>query len=137
MPKLKCPGCERKIELKENHFGRKLKCKCGQVFRVPKKPVRQEIHASPQQQLPPIQFSCPTCMMMLQVDGEMAGRTSACPCGTHVPIPTSNGPFLSADDPFGFPGANQGGVGLQTAPLPSSIPRQSMTSHPPRTADIS
>lgn len=128
MPKIKCPGCERPIGLKESHFGRKLKCQCGQVFRVPDKPAtRQAPPAQQQQQLPPIQFSCPSCMTMLQVGAESAGQLSACPCGAHVPVPSANDPLgLPASDPFAFTASNQ--MGGQTATLQSSIPPNQMMS---------
>lgn len=119
MPKVKCPGCDRPIGLKESHFGRKLQCKCGQVFRAPDKPAStsQAVHTPAPASQPPIQFSCPSCMTMLQVDAELAGRVSACPCGAHVPVPSANDPLgLPAADPFGFPASNQ------MAALPSSIP---------------
>lgn len=126
MSKVKCPGCDRQIGLKESHFGRKLQCKCGQVFRAPEKPAEQPVHTAPSQ-LPPIQFTCPTCMTVLQVDANLAGKLSACPCGAHVPVPHANGPLgIPAADPFGFPASNQ--IGVQPVALQSSIPPPQVTS---------
>lgn len=136
MPKLKCPGCAHPITLKESHYGRKLKCKCGQVFRVPNKPTTQRAPvAAPTPQQPPIQFSCPSCMTTLQVNAELAGRISACPCGAHVPVPDANDPLgLPPGDPFGFPASNQ--MGGQAATLQSSIPPNQLNSpyHSPNSA---
>jgi hypothetical protein len=44
--KCRCPGCSSPIALNEQLFGKKLKCKCGQIFRAPQRPARQ---TTPQQ----------------------------------------------------------------------------------------
>jgi len=74
-----------------------------------------------QSRQPPIQFSCPSCMTLLQVGAELAGKLSACPCGAHVSVPHANDPVgLPPADPFGFPASNQ--MGAQPVALQSSIP---------------
>ena len=125
MPQVKCPACDKSISLKESHFGRRLKCKCGQVFRAPEKDAFAHPTSTPTQSHEPIQFSCPTCMTLLQVGPEMAGTTVACPCGTHVAVPlSSSAPIgLPPADPFGFPASDAGGLPpMQTPMLQSSIP---------------
>lgn len=131
MPKVQCPGCQRQIGLTENHYGRKLKCKCGQVFRAPEKPAPKSVPVP--SNLPPIQFSCTSCMTLLQVSADQAGQLSACPCGAHVQVPAAGDPLgLPPTDPFGFP-ANQ--VGMQplvgSSTLPSSVPPPSQSPYHP------
>jgi endogenous inhibitor of DNA gyrase (YacG/DUF329 family) len=77
MAHAKCPTCDRRIELTEKHFGRKVQCSCGKVLRIPAK--KTAAAPAPPALSKPIQFSCPTCMTLLEVGAEMAGKPLGMP----------------------------------------------------------
>lgn len=125
MARVRCPGCDRSISLTPEHEGKKVRCKCGKVFRMPSPSRNQSAvaTAAPARAAPPappIQFSCPTCAQLLQVDASFAGQLSACPCGTQVTVPAGVG-MLS--DPLADP--------LLSAPLVSQDYGQPLASSVP------
>lgn len=86
MYKYKCGGCEKVINLKAEHLGKKLKCKCGVVFRAPAN-ANPKQPASPQ--LPPIEVSCPSCFTTLRAKATLAGKVCKCSCGAKLQVPSS------------------------------------------------
>ena len=131
MARVKCPGCDRSINLTPQHQGKKVKCKCGKVFRMPSlsqdratqgrsaqaRSAPAAMAAAPPS--PPIRFTCPTCSQLLQVDASFAGQLSACPCGSQITVPHGVG----AVDPLADPLLSQPVVSQSHAqPLVSSVP---------------
>lgn len=114
---VQCPECDRQITVTPRLAGRKVKCKCGTLMRMPQMepaavgsvasaPPPAPAPTPPPFQQPPqtagdIQFECPSCYQRLSVPTSAAGQITQCPCGTqlYVPQPTT----VPADDPFALP----------------------------------
>lgn len=116
MYKYKCRGCEKTIKLQAEHLGRKLKCKCGVVFRAPvhsnrsSNPDQRTKSANPQ--VPPIEVTCPSCFTTLRAKAELAGKACKCRCGAKLQVPsnreasvlqTSDANLMDMSDPMALP----------------------------------
>lgn len=100
MTQVRCPGCQTRITVKPELSGRKAKCRCGKVMRMPV--VGEEVMpvATLAQAPPPIQFQCQSCFSSLQVKAELAGKSARCKCGSVVKIPMNPLPVAMEPDPF-------------------------------------
>lgn len=120
MFKYQCRGCKKVISLKAEHLGRKLKCKCGLVFRAPEKTSRIFNSAQPStssrsrtsERQPAIEVSCTACFTTLQAKADWAGKTCKCKCGEKIQIPsthkintaqTSSSSGMDMTDPMALP----------------------------------
>lgn len=90
---VQCQTCNKQISVTERLYGRKVKCECGTVMRMP---------TSPSGALPEIQFQCPECMQRLSVPGDASGEVTACPCGARIRVPQAPAP-LTSNDPYALP----------------------------------
>ena len=94
MSHVQCPKCQKSIRLREKLYGRKVRCKCGSLLRMPKAedlpntggnpPPPTKVSSAPSA---PIRFQCPKCFQSLQVEGKLAGQVSRCTCGTKIRVP--------------------------------------------------
>ena len=119
MSQVNCPNCARGIKLIPKLYGRKVECKCGTVFRMPKGPVSEPapipVEAVATASIP---FNCPSCGQRLEVDAAHAGKLSECPCGTRIRVPELNTSSLNTAIP------------VEAMPLPSA-PSSSAAAPPP------
>lgn len=86
MAQVKCPGCDRSVNLTAENEAKKVKCTCGQVFVMPTRPRNPQ--SAPQ--AAPIKFNCPSCATLLQVASSYSGQPSACPCGAQFIVPANS-----------------------------------------------
>lgn len=113
---VQCQKCSTQIKVTERLFGRKVKCKCGVVMRMPQNPAGASSPAmskapslapspsmAPSAVAPPpvdIQFQCPKCHQRLSVPTSAAGQVTQCPCSAKIRVPDapSNDPFALPND---------------------------------------
>lgn len=94
MSHVNCPQCHHVIKLSEKISGRKVKCKCGRILRMPK-------HTAPASVQPDagsdslIRYRCPSCNKRLAMPSKLAGKRSRCPCGVQVRVPSPNTPSVA------------------------------------------
>ena len=101
-----CPNCQQLFEGQEEMRGRKGKChNCGKVFVIELRRVQQNVSTQPVKPaktktptarnpppqmipLPAIQLTCTSCRGVMEVPGDAAGQTTACPfCQKLLQIP--------------------------------------------------
>lgn len=73
-------------------MGRKVKCSCGIVMRMPQ---ANGASVEPPQPSSEIRFDCPQCKQRLSVPAESAGQISLCVCGLHVRVPLRETPVAA------------------------------------------
>ena len=99
---VQCPSCSKVIPVTPKLAGRKVKCSCDTVLKMP---VPSPASSAEATQV--IEISCASCSRQLRVDASAAGKMVKCPCGTTSAVPTG-GPAppsspMPAHDPFGMP----------------------------------
>ena len=112
---VQCPDCSRQITVTPRLSGRKVKCQCGTLMRMPElegAPAAPSSAPTAAPTPPPattpsavpaaadIQFDCPTCNQRLSVPANAAGQVTQCPCGTQLQIPHA---APTSADPFALP----------------------------------
>ncbi len=146
--KVRCQQCGTTIALNDRLYGRKVKCKCGQVLQMPGAPQQAP---APTLLSPPVQFQCGQCLKQFRSKPGSAGKTATCSCGALINIPhapqapahetTDLFPGLQQhDDLFGPPSDNAYPMANDPlAPLPthlaSGAAAQPSTYHPPSYQD--
>ena len=91
---INCPGCSQTLTLKEEFYGKKVRCRCGKLMRMPKAPDTKSASApkptvaSANQQ--PIFVRCSSCQSEFHVQPQMAGKTAKCNCGSLIQIPANS-----------------------------------------------
>ena len=125
--KVQCPQCSKQYTNKPALQGRKVSCKCGQVFRMPGAKIDAEANSSPQSDLRPptpipaqpqvaptappqampatpavatMQVACPTCKQSHAVPRTQAGQPFTCSCGSPFLIPAPVAPASIAPPPM-------------------------------------
>lgn len=93
MQRVQCPNCRLAINVTEKIAGRKVKCKCETVIRMPglKRPPLEQVMVEviPDPEPSSIMFQCPSCQQTLQVSAASAGKVSRCKCKTKIRVPAA------------------------------------------------
>ena len=91
--RIKCPKCSKVVLVTPKIAGRKAKCGCGTVIKVPPlSPEAVPVAATPVAATPvaaapqKIQVDCPSCRRQLAVPASAIGKLVNCPCGAKVPV---------------------------------------------------
>ena len=88
MSQIRCPQCKKAIKLRAEFYGRKLKCGCGKIMRIPEKPANMEaevIDAEIVMPTPtPTSIPSPINDSSLQTDTSRTYRHYA--CGQHTAV---------------------------------------------------
>ena len=138
MIRFKCPSCEKLLQVPDQQAGKKAKCACGTVTRIPQPksahtpvavpvaqaaptavPVAKPIPSSPQ---PPAMLTCPACSAKLRAPAGSEGKKIRCKCG-HVFVNSGASPPTPSAVPVATPIAQPAGIPVAT-PIanPAAIP---------------
>ena len=100
--RVQCPKCSKVIPVTAALAGRKAKCGCGTVLKMPQ--LSPQAAPAPAAVAQKIEISCSSCNRRLSVPGTAAGKLVKCPCGAKSSVPKAGAaPPMPANDPFGMP----------------------------------
>lgn len=102
---LTCPSCQLQLRVQDENAGRKARCKCGAIFKVPAAGAAISIAKSESETTPasagrsqtdaagePITIQCPNCSQSLRAPASAAGKAVRCRCGKTITVPPAGRP---------------------------------------------